>query len=850
MIESRTNFNQLIKTFRYFLCVFCVILLVLLSCKKYPHITKVETTGVTTQNNSVVLNGEILDIEDRGILDYGFCISSHSTPALTDTVVSLGQKSDKGKFLKSVSSVSINRKYYVRAFTKGDLEIKYGKELIFLIPTILNADVLSRTVDRLMDSCTVNIVSNQSWSAVSNQSWLTCTPNGTGNASMTISYLDNNSASSRTASITVSSSGAASLAINIIQKGYSITILPSSQNVSSTSGTANFTITSNINWTTSSNQTWCAVSPTSGTLNGSIIATYLANLVTSTRIATITLIGAGVPNQTVTVTQDAFVPTLNISPTNQNVSSAIGTTAINVTSNINWSASSNQTWCTIAPISGSNNGTVTVNYSANPLTTDRSAVITFSGSGVTAQTFTLDQTGVSTPTITTSLVTNVSFSSATCGGNVSNDGGASITARGVCWSTTSNPTISNSNTTDGTGIGNFSSSITSLVSNTIYYVRAYATNSAGTSYGAQISFTTTQNLTIPTVTTTATSNVTQTLATSGGNITNDGGASITARGVCWSASPNPTISNSLTSDGTGTGSFSSSITSLLANTTYYIRAYATNSIGTSYGAQISFTTTQNITIPTVTTTSASSITSNSAISGGNVTNDGGASVTARGVCWSTSSAPTISNSLTTNGTGTGSFSSSITSLISNTTYHVRAYATNSAGTAYGAEINFITSVAIGDTYQGGIVAYILQTGDPGYIAGQTHGFVAASSDQSSGASWGCGGTTISGATGTTVGTGQANTTYIVGGCTTAGIAAQLCNDLVLNGYSDWFLPSEDELLHLVQYLNCSCSYWSSSQSSSINAANDAINVEWFGSSGAGYDAAKNTNYSVRAIRTF
>ena len=94
----------------------------------------------------------------------------------------------------------------------------------------------------------------------------------------------------------------------------------------------------------------------------------------------------------------------------------------------------------------------------------------------------------------------------------------------------------------------------------------------------------------PTVTTTAISEIDKTTATGGGNVTADGGAEVTARGICWSTSQNPTISGSHTTDGTGTGSFTSAMTGLTASTTYYVRAYATNSAGTAYGEEVSFTT--------------------------------------------------------------------------------------------------------------------------------------------------------------------------------------------------------------------------------------------------------------------
>jgi uncharacterized protein (TIGR02145 family) len=301
--------------------------------------------------------------------------------------------------------------------------------------------------------------------------------------------------------------------------------------------------------------------------------------------------------------------------------------------------------------------------------------------------------------ITTTNVTEISTTSAKSGGLITVDVRTSITARGVCWHTSQNPTISNSKTLDGTGTGEFTANITDLTANTTYYVRAYATNSSGTAYGNEVSFKTSaaQTTTLPTLTTVAISAITQTAANSGGNVSADGGATVSARGVIWSTSQNPTVALSTkTSNGTGTGEFTSNITGLTANTTYYVRAYATNSTGTAYGNEVSFktSTTQTITIPTLTTVAISAITQTTANSGGNVSADGGATVSARGVIWSTSQNPTVALSTkTSNGTGTGEFTSNITGLTANTTYYVRAYATNSTGTAYGNEVTFKTSAA-------------------------------------------------------------------------------------------------------------------------------------------------------------
>ena len=214
----------------------------------------------------------------------------------------------------------------------------------------------------------------------------------------------------------------------------------------------------------------------------------------------------------------------------------------------------------------------------------------------------------------------------------------------------------------------------------------------------------TPNASIPVLTTNAISNINLVSASSGGNITSDGGANIIARGVIWSTSQNPTISlNTKTTDGVGMGTFTSNITSLTPNTTYYVRSYATNSAGTAYGNEISFITT-SIQLPVLTTTAISNITLSTASSGGNITSDGGGSITSRGVVWSTTQNPTVALlTKTIDGSGLGMFTSSITSLTSNTQYYVRAYATNSVGTSYGTQIIFSTFAGYAQMYPTGTV---------------------------------------------------------------------------------------------------------------------------------------------------
>jgi len=297
------------------------------------------------------------------------------------------------------------------------------------------------------------------------------------------------------------------------------------------------------------------------------------------------------------------------------------------------------------------------------------------------------------PTISTEPITGITFNAASGGGNISNDGGGSITARGICWSITENPTTAEAKSEDGTGSGVYASSLTGLSANTTYYVRAYATNSAGTAYGDQLAFATSDPPAgLATLTTTTGSDITTSSATAGGDITNDGGGTITERGVCYGTTSGPVITGPKTSDGAGTGVFVSSINGLLASTKYYIRAYATNSAGTAYGSELSFTTAApDPVLPAITTALVTVFDHNSATAGGNVSSDGGAPVTARGICWSTSPAPTTDNSSITIASGTGGFSGSITGLNFSTLYYVRAWAINSVGKVYGDEVSFTTS---------------------------------------------------------------------------------------------------------------------------------------------------------------
>jgi uncharacterized protein (TIGR02145 family) len=215
----------------------------------------------------------------------------------------------------------------------------------------------------------------------------------------------------------------------------------------------------------------------------------------------------------------------------------------------------------------------------------------------------ITSTSSALPVVTTSLpsIVNGQISS---GGNITNLGGTPVTARGICWSKSENPTnllptktIFATTSLSGYSTGSFTANTSGILEeNVTYYVRAFASNSSGTSYGRNESVFIMPTTPLPIVKTSAISLTQPGTVVAGGNVTYSGSSTVTQRGICWSTSVNPTNTLSTkTIDGVGTGSFSSTATSLLPFTKYYFRAYAVNSSGTAYGDQMSFTTGGQIT---------------------------------------------------------------------------------------------------------------------------------------------------------------------------------------------------------------------------------------------------------------
>jgi len=410
------------------------------------------------------------------------------------------------------------------------------------------------------------------------------------------------------------------------------------------------------------------------------------------------------------------------------------------------------------------------------------------------------------PTVNTSAVTNISETTATSGGNVLDDGADQVVSKGVCWNTSGSPTIENSKTLNGSGTGEFLSNLEGLIGSTVYYVRAYATNSKGTSYGNEVVFSTLESTSgtfvdnrdghkykwvkigsqtwmaenlayLPIVTPFSISSdseplyyvydyegadiaVAKTLEyystygvlynypsamtacpqgrhLPGGNEWNTLQAYLIDNGFGYDGSGNDIAKSLASQDGwkpsLTIGTIGNDpITNNRTGFSALPGGHRDYELSFDYRGEIAFFWASNGTIdniawgrdlrydkdelftngfafkkvgksircvkdtidnlPLVVTEDVSFVTAISAECGGEVVNEGTSPVVGRGVCWSTTHGPTIDDNKTINGTGKGSFESSLTGLKSQTQYYVRAYAINSSGTSYGQERTFTTNL--------------------------------------------------------------------------------------------------------------------------------------------------------------
>jgi len=236
-----------------------------------------------------------------------------------------------------------------------------------------------------------SVTSNTGWTVTSDQTWCSVDPSGTGNGTITAVFAENLIPVARIASITVTVNGLTPITVTVTQAGALPTLLvtPPDQPVNDPAGNTTFDVSSNSDWSVTSDQTWCTVT-SSGTGNGQITADYLLNPSINQRIANIIVTVGGLTPVNVTVTQAGAAPMLSVTPPNQPVSSDAGTLNYVVTSNVDWTASSDSAWCSVTQ-SGTGNGTIVADYLENPYHSSRVATISVTGTGLMPQLVTVSQ---------------------------------------------------------------------------------------------------------------------------------------------------------------------------------------------------------------------------------------------------------------------------------------------------------------------------------------------------------------------------------------------------------------------------------------------------------------------------
>lgn len=446
------------------------------------------------------------------------------------------------------------------------------------------------------------------------------------------------------------------------------------------------------------------------------------------------------------------------------------------------------------------------------------------------------------PVVTTSEISDILGTTASCGGTIIEEGTGTVLSRGVCWSVATTPTIEDSKTIDGAGAGKFISSLSHLIGGTTYYVRAYAKNKAGIGYGMAMSFKTLGQ------SPTATTNTATGINTSEAKINAVINSNYLSTEVSFEYGTTIFYSQSLIATerfvlNNENVPVSATLTNLAPGTTYHYRVKAVNSLGTTFGNDMSFTTLGLK--PTVTTLSASNYTTTGTkLNATVIANYLPTTVTFEyGISINYGQIITADQS-PVSGNASVLVSANLTSLISGANYHFRVKAVNSLGTSLGNDMSFISNLTIGQSFGGGLIFYLDNTGQ--------HGLIAAPTDQSTGIRWHNGTNIPINTTGLSIGSGQTNTARIITVQGSGNYAAKMCSDLILNNYDDWFLPSKDELNTMYSNLKAKGlgnfsdgHYWSSSEYTN----NSNAWYQYFGL-GTQNSAGKEYEYYVRAIRAF
>lgn len=461
-------------------------------------------------------------------------------------------------------------------------------------------------------------------------------------------------------------------------------------------------------WQLSEDASWLSCNPTSGTTQ---VGEKSAVVVTVDR----TGLERGAYSQTMVVSSDGGSGVINInmsvqgltialSPEELDFGSTVTSMQLNITNtgsgNISYTLTPSNNWIKLSRTTGtftrSENITVSVDRTLLSEGSHSGHIILTIGADEVMIPVRMDIPSKEKPTLSLQTIDDITYSSASFKGAVVSVGSAKVNRFGFCWSEAEKPTVNSTsicNLGDTETAKDFTYNATSLNPATVYYVRAYAENAEGISYSNQMKFETKGLPQLAGVETGTVSDIQAFQVQVSGNIINLGNTDgLSQYGHVWSKRSEPTTDDSKTQLGAteSTGAFNSTLTNLEPNTTYHVRAYAVNSIGTSYGSEVTFTTSLSDIV--LTTGTVNNITHNSATCSGNITSTGGHTITERGICWNMSASPTINNHSIVANTSSGTFTVNLTGLAESTVYHVRAYAKSDNGQIfYGNDVAFSTT---------------------------------------------------------------------------------------------------------------------------------------------------------------
>ena len=463
-----------------------------------------------------------------------------------------------------------------------------------------------------------------------------------------------------------------------------------------------------LSWQISEDATWLSCNPTSGKTQPGEITSL---------VVTVDRTGMNRGNyfQNIIVTSDGGSAVINVkmavqgitvslSPEELDFGSITTSMQLSITNtgsgNVTYTINSSNSWIQVSKTSGTFSKTevVTVSVNRNDLSEgNHEGKLTLTiGDEKMDIPVRMTIPSKEAPTVSMQTIEDVTYSTAMFKGGIVSVGSSGVTKHGFCWSEQELPTMNSDgicNLGDAGTAKDFTYNATSLKASTTYYVRAYAENPVGVSYSNQMKFQTVGVPQVAEVETGTAVEITSSQAIISGNVVNLGNTSgLSQYGHVWGTMENPIISNDKTQLGktTSTGAYNSTLTGLSPNTLYHVRAYATNEIGTSYGKDITFTT--SLADVVLLTGSVNNITHRTATCQGEITSTGGNTIQERGFCWGIASAPTVSDNTIVANTVSNSFNANLSGLKESTIYHVRAYAKTSTGKVfYGNDVAFSTT---------------------------------------------------------------------------------------------------------------------------------------------------------------